>query len=117
MDTKSSTTGQANRSVLAGERGRQVGGAEEKGEARAKGGAVGEFLKSMACAPTELAPDDMSRVLAVLVAEIVNAFEPVDTGEMLAVIANRLDGHSRRRRGGAAAMLGAVGAALMMMEA
>lgn len=73
-------------------------------------------LQAVASAPTEMMPDAMSRVLAVLTAEIVGALALSDKAAVLERITNRLDGHARRCRGDAAQMLGAVSAGLMRME-
>ncbi|MEH3117035.1 MAG: hypothetical protein PGN25_05325 [Methylorubrum populi] len=74
-------------------------------------------LQTVTAAPAELPPARLAEVLAIVVFEVVGAIDPANRSAALERVANRLDGHGRAFGGEAAAMLGAVGAALMRLEA
>jgi hypothetical protein len=74
-------------------------------------------LQALAEAPAELPPARLAEVLAIVVLEVVGAIDPNSRGAALERVANRLDGHGRAFGSEAAAMLGAVGMALMRLEA
>lgn len=69
-------------------------------------------------APAELTPDRLAEALAVLILDLVGSLPLADRSAVLERLANRLDDRGRIGGGSAAAgLLGAVGVALMRMEA
>jgi hypothetical protein len=80
---------------------------------------IGSALAPQAAprAPTELPPNRLAEAMAVILHDLVGALDVRDRSVVLERLANRLDDRGRTAGGTeAAALLGAVGGALMRLE-
>lgn len=79
---------------------------------------IGSALASAGVAPADLPPVRLAEALAILTVDLVGVLPILDRDAVLERLANRLDEHGRRPGGSdAAAMLGAVGRALIRLGA